>query len=1660
MPHLARFVYQTHGMIPSDLYKDADRKAEIINKSFRELTSMKRLLSILLVLTVLISLLSGLSMSVAATENDGIWVDPVNGNDENSGVQASPLKTIEAAKSVAAAASANGNVTVWLMNGVYALSDAITFTSADSGKNGHTITFKPAVGASPVISGGKEVTDWSIYDADKNIYVANVPEGAVNARQFYVDGEHQTRAMTETSPTEWKLFGAKGYMSPVSNTQNTTEYLILDLGEVRNINYLTVYTAVQTDRNGRAAGFPQDFTIEVSTDGNIWTTVRTESGFATPTTGSAVKFDFEAVSAQYVKLNATRLGTASRLNPGKYMLAVSELETGLGNGNATVDFTSLQIDYSTNLMDTLDAIGHKENLSWNDLENCPAGNLFDNNGATYVSTLGYYKNWLIDGGGGCAPYIMTNVSKNGESVQIAAVSMTVINEKQPANFTIEVSAQDNPAEEDWTVITEQTDFDWDTSNTVTFIFSPVAAKKVRLRATDLAKGYPNETTVDGYEYRLALAEFSAYAPKATTEPSETVEIDYASDLLKNGCVVGIFHNSPKIESYNYDEVGTFPLDNLVDDTDGNFITSKSYDDESQLLGNGGADTPWVEVLLSEDGSAITVGAVRLAVRPRVVPNDFIIQASADGRTWKTVVDENDYDWSTEKTQATFTFTPVQATRLRVVARRLKKLVDNEAFYFQLAEMSAYAVKTPIVYDDVNLMDTLEVYGHNENHSYEDASAPVNGNNLLDNDLSTTISTGGYWEEWLVAGGGGIAPWISMNVSKNGESVDVTAVRLAVDTFNQPVSFTIETTEDETSENTGNWTVVYEVTDYDWSNSRDAVFTFQAQAARKVRLRVTKIANAVEFADSGDRAGKATYRLRVAEFAAYAPSSVGARPSGRTIYVAANEGEKYAPVGISALHDNSDYTYAADQAINGMPFENLERYGYDVPESFNLKNFRNTSDMEIQIIRWWYHRILKNGGVSADGTKLYLDAEWLTSYQNSSYADRISWLENAYEFIDQPGEWYIDRSVGKIYYKPEGNMDGKEAVLPVTEQLVIFDNCENIVFDGIKFEHTSWLLPNELGYHDAQSGTYVQHNGIWGDVPGAIETHAAERITITNSELCNLGGGGIRIGNGSSDCSITNNAVHDISSSGIFVGNNTGHNHGSCEPETDVTDILIRNNYVTRTGLDIFDSSAICVLYTANTVIDHNEVCNTSYTGISLGWGWDWKNAPCSGNNTVSNNYIHDTGKTVHDGGCFYSLGLQNGTKVFGNYVHHHSDGLYDKDAGIYTDEGSTGMELYNNVVGDGVYWWRKIWTTSIKDCNWHNNFYCVDRDWNDGTNITSSDNTYVEDGDFSKYAAAQTIIDNAGLTDESVKNGIAIGVADKHDVTLLQYPDCEAYYFSRSTGLLTFTIPNQIGNTQYNKLTRTVNIIVPEGSDLSALAGQYTVDAGFTCDKMSGSLQDFTTPVTYTFTDGEQNYVWTIVVRCEVTTSGEPSGTEMTLNTAISTLIDWTQEPSATENGGTLFTQTKGLSTYIGSRIANDTILEFDMQSVLDGNDWTGYALRMQNPNSTLETMYHVVFKQNAIELQKWVNGERTMLIGTIEGYPSLFGDIGNQYYTSGIRHSIKTGAIDVPTGVRLFLYVDGIKVFDVIDVDAPITEDGFFGVYPMTHDITLYPYSSITQPD
>lgn len=98
--------------------------------------------------------------------------------------------TPRAARDVAR--TVNGrDIRVELADGSYELSEPLTLGAADSGRDGHTVTWTAAPGARPVLSGGKALTGWA-KGAD-GTWTADVPAG-VTPRQLFVDGKRAVRA--------------------------------------------------------------------------------------------------------------------------------------------------------------------------------------------------------------------------------------------------------------------------------------------------------------------------------------------------------------------------------------------------------------------------------------------------------------------------------------------------------------------------------------------------------------------------------------------------------------------------------------------------------------------------------------------------------------------------------------------------------------------------------------------------------------------------------------------------------------------------------------------------------------------------------------------------------------------------------------------------------------------------------------------------------------------------------------------------------------------------------------------------------------------------------------------------------------------------------------------------------------------------------------------------------------------------------------------------------------------------------------------------------------------------------------------------------------------------------------------------------------------------
>jgi hypothetical protein len=144
-----------------------------------------------------------------ATSNGTFYVSP-NGTGSSCTSDA-PCSLTQAQTVIRGAASSmNADLVVSLADGTYRLAAPLIFTAADSGKNGHTITWQAAAGAHPVLSGGKAITGWAVSDSSKNIWKASAP-GAFATRQLYVDGKLATRARSSSISRSNMTFTSSGW---------------------------------------------------------------------------------------------------------------------------------------------------------------------------------------------------------------------------------------------------------------------------------------------------------------------------------------------------------------------------------------------------------------------------------------------------------------------------------------------------------------------------------------------------------------------------------------------------------------------------------------------------------------------------------------------------------------------------------------------------------------------------------------------------------------------------------------------------------------------------------------------------------------------------------------------------------------------------------------------------------------------------------------------------------------------------------------------------------------------------------------------------------------------------------------------------------------------------------------------------------------------------------------------------------------------------------------------------------------------------------------------------------------------------------------------------------------------------------------------------------
>jgi hypothetical protein len=400
-------------------------------------------------------------------------------------------------------------------------------------------------------------------------------------------------------------------------------------------------------------------------------------------------------------------------------------------------------------------------------------------------------------------------------------------------------------------------------------------------------------------------------------------------------------------------------------------------------------------------------------------------------------------------------------------------------------------------------------------------------------------------------------------------------------------------------------------------------------------------------------------------------------------------------------------------------KNEETCWIPVPKSLSGKI---VAGLEMFIHQWWAIAILriKKMEVQGDSAKLWFhqpeskiqsEHPWPAPWISKETGNSAFYLTNAIEFLDEPGEWYLDIANRKMYYWPRNNENLLTAtvIAPFSETLVSIQGTidhpvSNIFFKGISFQHTGWLRPSHSGHVPHQAGMYMLDayklrpagtpdkptldNQAWiGRPAAAVEVSFANKTGFENCRFEHLASTGVDYNKAVHDNIIKGNLFKDIGGTAILAGVYSDpateiHLPYNPKDEREVCDkMVINNNLVTDVTNEDWSCVGIGAGYTKNTTIEHNEIENVSNTGISMGWGWS-PTANAMKNNKIVANKIHHYGKHNYDCSGIYTLSAQPGSAIAENYIdsiykapyaHLPSHWFY-----LYTDEGSSYFTVKDN----------------------------------------------------------------------------------------------------------------------------------------------------------------------------------------------------------------------------------------------------------------------------------------------------------------------------------------------------------------------------------------------
>lgn len=292
------------------------------------------------------------------------------------------------------------------------------------------------------------------------------------------------------------------------------------------------------------------------------------------------------------------------------------------------------------------------------------------------------------------------------------------------------------------------------------------------------------------------------------------------------------------------------------------------------------------------------------------------------------------------------------------------------------------------------------------------------------------------------------------------------------------------------------------------------------------------------------------------------------------------------------------------------------------------------------------------------------------------------LDNVREGLDAPGEFYCDIPAGELLYRPlAGETAGAlELYLAVERTVVLVANTSDVALQGpgLTVAHAAWACDfAAAAVCDWQSTT-------WQDY-AAVRVVNASRVSVAGVEVAGVGGAAVWLDEGTRDSEVVGCYLHDLAAGGVRVAGGflASGAPRACQNGT-VANIVVSDNVIGRGGLVFPDGTGVLVTHAVNVTISHNEIAYFSFSGVSLGFCWEYTALVNVGNMHVFANDVHDLGsgaqRQLGDAmACFYSLGPLGDTDVHHNLCRDVA-AYYTGGFGTSQDQATSGYRFHHNVV--------------------------------------------------------------------------------------------------------------------------------------------------------------------------------------------------------------------------------------------------------------------------------------------------------------------------------------------------------------------------------------------